>query len=142
MEQGGYITDRIYAPKQLWYQMNVRLPAIESKLSSCEQILKVFQRMHDITRLFHQPHLDQHDITTEAFYLLDKLDRTLDHLKRTCSKSAHGHTSAAEQEGTHHPPDSSAVKQRQRSTIHSLKDPLNTWSTKLSNRIRIEIKSG
>ncbi|SAM05860.1 hypothetical protein [Absidia glauca] len=136
MEKGGYITDRIHAPKQLWSQTCVRLPAIESKLSCCEQILKLFQRMHDITRLFDHHPLDQDDITTEAFYLLDKLDRTLDHIKHTCKSTT---------EGIHQNHPDAAVKQRQRSTIHSFKEPLNAWSAKLSksvDRIKIEIKSG
>jgi hypothetical protein len=133
MEEGGYITDRIHAPKQLWSQTCVRLPAIESKLSSCEHILKLLQRMHAITRLFDHPPLDQHDITTETFYLLDKLDRTLDHIKhKSTTEGAHQNR-----------PD--AAKQRQRATIHSLKEPLTAWSAKVSksvDRIKIEIKSG
>ncbi|KAI8338618.1 hypothetical protein BC941DRAFT_451785 [Chlamydoabsidia padenii] len=121
---------------------SLRLPAMESKMASCEQVLTVLGRMRDITRLFDQHHLDQHDITTEALYLLNKLDHILDHINHTfggtslASPAVNGaqqQISKRLSEQQTHP--------RPKSTI--LKDPLNIWSNRLSksvDRIRIEIK--
>ncbi|CAO3590924.1 unnamed protein product [Absidia cylindrospora] len=153
MEEGGYITDRLHVPKQLWCQKQVRLPAIDAKVSTCEQLVTVLERMHTITRLLDQLDLPQQDITTEALYSLGRLDHLLDNVKQTFGKLLHDQnhsapppltpTTASTQQGKHHTHQHEPLP-KSTTTISSFKDPMAAWSGKFSKsveRMKIESKS-
>ncbi|ORZ14756.1 hypothetical protein BCR42DRAFT_417612 [Absidia repens] len=151
LEEGGYITNRLHAPKQLWCQKQVRLPAIDAKISTCEQLVTVLERMHAITRLLDQLDLPQQDITTEALYSIGRLEHLLDHIKQTFGKlQLHDQnpsapltpTTASTQHGKHHTHQHEPLPKS--TTISSFKDPMTAWSGKLSKsveRMKIESKS-
>lgn len=48
MVSGGYLTRRLYVPKQMWYQHNVKLHAIEAKLSACDALVAGLSRLRDV----------------------------------------------------------------------------------------------
>ncbi|KAI8340749.1 hypothetical protein BC941DRAFT_418087, partial [Chlamydoabsidia padenii] len=156
MEEGGYITERIHVPKQLWYQNQVRLPALDAKISSCEQLLGLLLRMHT-----HTPHFgatsEQKDITNEALHDLGRLEHTLDQIKQTFGKVTYDSSSAPQQQSSIPPQQSSlsllaSTTYQQTSTsqdhsnqqhLKSITDPMTLWSNKLSKsveRMRIEAK--
>ncbi|KAI9301013.1 hypothetical protein BJ944DRAFT_272108, partial [Cunninghamella echinulata] len=84
MEEGGYITDKIHAPKQLWYQTHVRLPAIDAKINACEQILTLLYRMQ--SRSLNHPHHE-----SEALEDFGRLEIILDTMKQSFGKVNHHH---------------------------------------------------
>ncbi|ORZ14522.1 hypothetical protein BCR42DRAFT_452284 [Absidia repens] len=159
MEEGGYITDRIHAPKQLWYQTQVRLPAIDAKITSCEQLLVLLQRMHTRTR-----QLDA--MTTEASHDLGRLEHILDQIKHSFGKTTtashdalpptptpqYSHSSSLLSASSAYQTTSSASASTQEPQQHthpsnnnkSTKDPMATWSSKWSKsveRMRMDTKS-
>jgi hypothetical protein len=157
MEEGGYVTERIHAPKQLWYQNQVRLPAIDAKITSCEQLLALLHRMHTYTPHFGA--FSQKDITTEALHDLGRLEHVLDQIKQNFGKvtfdaslapptptasSSHSiqpslASSTAYQQASSHPPPPPP-----QDNLKSITDPMAQWGNKLSKsveRMRIEAKS-
>lgn len=51
MTVGGHITQRLYVPKNLWYQPNIRLPSLDVKVSVCESTLSALARLEAWHRL-------------------------------------------------------------------------------------------
>ncbi|KAG2185848.1 hypothetical protein INT43_002286 [Umbelopsis isabellina] len=51
MTVGGHITQRLYVPKNLWYQPNIRLPSLDVKVSVCDSILSALTRLEAWHRL-------------------------------------------------------------------------------------------
>lgn len=51
MTRGGYMTPRLYVPRNVWFQAGAKFTAIESKFTSCETILIYLQKLkqEDIT---------------------------------------------------------------------------------------------
>ncbi|ORX41690.1 hypothetical protein BCR36DRAFT_587803 [Piromyces finnis] len=47
MYEGGYLTPRVYVPKQLWYQKGVKYVAIEAKYQACINLLQHLQKIKD-----------------------------------------------------------------------------------------------
>jgi len=47
MYEGGYLTPRVYVPKQLWYQKGVKYVAIETKYQACINLLQHLQKIKD-----------------------------------------------------------------------------------------------
>ncbi|KAI8139959.1 hypothetical protein BJV82DRAFT_232642 [Fennellomyces sp. T-0311] len=45
MVQGGYLTDRLYVPKQLWYQPNQDIPDLDNKLALTEHLLSIVKSL-------------------------------------------------------------------------------------------------
>jgi len=45
MFEGGYLTPRVYVPKQLWYQKGVKYVAIETKYQACINLLQHLQKI-------------------------------------------------------------------------------------------------
>lgn len=60
MVQGGRLSDRLHIPKELWYQENVSLPHLDSKLAHMQRLLDVFKRLkasackHDAPDLYKE----------------------------------------------------------------------------------------
>ncbi|KAI8081958.1 uncharacterized protein B0P05DRAFT_67285 [Gilbertella persicaria] len=48
MVNGGYLTPTLYVPMNLWYQPNVRIPAMDAKIAACESLLNVLEQMEKI----------------------------------------------------------------------------------------------
>ncbi|GAB5590924.1 hypothetical protein Unana1_05824 [Umbelopsis nana] len=51
MTVGCHITKRLYVPKNLWYQPNIRLPSVDVKVSVCETLLMALARLEAWHRL-------------------------------------------------------------------------------------------
>ncbi|KAF9392697.1 hypothetical protein CPB97_010931 [Podila verticillata] len=45
MTQGGFLTRRLFVPRTIWYQSQVRLPAAESKTSACLTLQSLLNKM-------------------------------------------------------------------------------------------------
>ena len=52
MVQGAYLTDRLYVPKELWYQSKQELPDLDNKLALAEHLLKVLKNMRSRSEPF------------------------------------------------------------------------------------------
>ncbi|KAI9006552.1 hypothetical protein CLU79DRAFT_570268 [Phycomyces nitens] len=76
IEYGGYITATIHAPKQLWYQSNVRLPEVSAKVTACKLLVPVFKSME--TR--------RHVSPVDAYTELSGFEHTLRHIKYSFAK--------------------------------------------------------
>jgi len=48
MTRGGYMTPKLYVPKNVWFQLGAKFTAIETKFTSCETILIYLQKMKDM----------------------------------------------------------------------------------------------
>ncbi|KAI8367643.1 uncharacterized protein BYT42DRAFT_133988 [Radiomyces spectabilis] len=77
MLEGGYVTDRLHAPKELWYQTNIRLPAMDTKITACELLLSALNRMQ-ARKNFQN--------ASEANKELKALEQTLEQIKFTFAK--------------------------------------------------------
>ena len=47
MRRGGYLTPRLYVPRQLWYQKGVAFTGIQVKYSSCDTLLIHLLKLKD-----------------------------------------------------------------------------------------------
>ncbi|KAI9275155.1 hypothetical protein EDC94DRAFT_592245 [Helicostylum pulchrum] len=77
MTQGGFITSNLYAPKDLWFQSNIRLPATDAKIVACELLFVILGKM--------EKRKDFHDFTAIEIDL-SILEHTLNHIKDTLIK--------------------------------------------------------
>ncbi|ORX56894.1 hypothetical protein DM01DRAFT_1406346 [Hesseltinella vesiculosa] len=129
MQYGGYITDRIHAPKELWYQTHLRVPAIEAKLSTTDQLLVILQRMQTRNLVDHH----------HCLYDLGCLEQVLDQIRQSFGKaSAHANSTHPAQPASSYPSDQLAVPSTQPSSDN---DTLSTWSSKFSKsmeRMKLE----
>lgn len=72
MEEGAYITPRLYIPKNMWYQPNIRLQHMEVKIAACESL------MGDLARLSKWKRLDD---LTASMRLLETLEEAIEGLQ-------------------------------------------------------------
>eukprot|EP00160_Parvularia_atlantis_P013786 Unigene3057_Nuclearia_a/m.9402 Unigene3057_Nuclearia_a/g.9402 ORF Unigene3057_Nuclearia_a/g.9402 Unigene3057_Nuclearia_a/m.9402 type:complete len:325 (-) Unigene3057_Nuclearia_a:60-1034(-) len=49
MTRGGYMTPKLYVPRNVWFQQGAKFTAIESKFTNCETILIWLQKLQDET---------------------------------------------------------------------------------------------
>ncbi|CEP11734.1 hypothetical protein [Parasitella parasitica] len=77
MLEGAHITQRLYIPKSLWQQPNIRLSSMDIKTSACESL------MTDIARLENWSYLDDLISSTR---LLDHFETSVDQLQLTLAK--------------------------------------------------------
>ncbi|KAI8884795.1 hypothetical protein K501DRAFT_332465 [Backusella circina FSU 941] len=77
MIEGGYITQRLYIPKNLWQQPNIRLSSMEIKVTACESLI------NDISKLESWSYLDDVVSSTK---LLENFESSLDMLQTLLSK--------------------------------------------------------
>ncbi|KAG1057036.1 hypothetical protein G6F43_001108 [Rhizopus delemar] len=77
MQQGAYITKKLYIPKSLWQQSNVKLSYIDIKISACTTII------NDISRLESWTYLND---LTSSLRLLDHVELSVEGLKSNLSK--------------------------------------------------------
>ncbi|KAI7854571.1 hypothetical protein BDC45DRAFT_129770 [Circinella umbellata] len=69
--EGGYLTDKLYIPKQIWNQTNVRLPSVDAKLAACELLIPVLDRMN----LLQNDRLLLSEVTKEIMTLEQALEQ-------------------------------------------------------------------
>lgn len=77
MDQGAYITPRLYIPKDMWQQPNIRLPHLEIKVAACETL------MNDLARLEKWSQLDD---LTGSLKLLEHFLDAVESLQSNLSK--------------------------------------------------------
>ncbi|KAG0743754.1 hypothetical protein G6F57_008786 [Rhizopus arrhizus] len=77
MRQGAYITKRLYIPKSLWQQTNVKIPHADTKVSVCDTLRS------DITRLESWTYLDD---LRSSLKLLEHVETSVETLKNSLSK--------------------------------------------------------
>ncbi|KAG2184208.1 hypothetical protein INT44_009223 [Umbelopsis vinacea] len=77
MIQGAYISRRLYVPKKLWHQSNVRLPSIESKLNAIETLLPPLAKLELWSHLTDVP---------ASMRQIDALAKLLDSLQTSLAK--------------------------------------------------------
>ncbi|KAL1934869.1 hypothetical protein VTP01DRAFT_7051 [Rhizomucor pusillus] len=77
MDHGAYITPRLYIPKNMWQQPNIRLPHLEIKVAACETL------MNDLARLEKWSQLDD---LTGSLKLLEQFLEAVESLQNNLSK--------------------------------------------------------
>ncbi|KAI9248966.1 hypothetical protein EDC94DRAFT_528044 [Helicostylum pulchrum] len=77
MLEGAHITQKLYIPKNLWQQPNIKLSSMDVKVSACESLL------NEIARLEKWSYLDDLISSTK---LLDNFEHSVDHLQTSLSK--------------------------------------------------------
>lgn len=77
MTEGAHITQKLYIPKNLWQQPNIRLSSMDVKISACESLL------NDLSRLEQWSYLDDLVSSTR---LLDNFQASVDQLQHSLSK--------------------------------------------------------
>ncbi|CAO3660453.1 unnamed protein product [Umbelopsis ramanniana] len=77
MIQGAYISRRLYVPKKLWQQPNVRLPSIEPKLNAIETLLPHLAKLELWSQLTDLP---------ASMRQIDALAKLLDSLQTSLTK--------------------------------------------------------
>ncbi|KAI8984572.1 hypothetical protein BDF20DRAFT_801399, partial [Mycotypha africana] len=77
MSEGAYLTQKLYIPKNLWQQPNIRLSSMDIKISACESI------MNDMARLENWIYLDD---LTSSIRIIQQLETTVDQLQTTLAK--------------------------------------------------------
>ncbi|KAG0164500.1 hypothetical protein DFQ28_010056 [Apophysomyces sp. BC1034] len=77
MTRGEYVTERLYIPKNMWYQTNVRLLWIDVKLAACKSLLL------GLSRLEHWKRLED---TMTSMVVLNTFEETLEDVQATLAK--------------------------------------------------------
>ncbi|KAI8089948.1 uncharacterized protein BX664DRAFT_359429 [Halteromyces radiatus] len=77
MNYGGYITPKLFIPKNLWHQTNIRLSSMDVKVAACESLIL------DLNRIEKWRNLD--DIRG-SLRLIESLEEVVDGLQVTLSK--------------------------------------------------------
>ncbi|KAI8082651.1 uncharacterized protein B0P05DRAFT_570871 [Gilbertella persicaria] len=122
MIEGAHVTQRLYIPKNLWQQPNIRLSSIDIKISACESII------NDIARLENWSYLDDLVSSTR---LLDHFENSMDQLQNALAKKLKKDSMNAES------PNSSngSVVGSSNASIHSThsRDSMATIGSKIEN---------
>ncbi|KAI9495858.1 hypothetical protein BDB00DRAFT_812206 [Zychaea mexicana] len=77
MDQGAYITPRLYIPKNMWNQPNIRLPNVEVKAAACETLI------NDLAKLEQWHKLDD---LTGSLKVLEILEDAVESLQASLAK--------------------------------------------------------
>ncbi|CDH51401.1 predicted protein [Lichtheimia corymbifera JMRC:FSU:9682] len=154
MEDGAYITPRLYIPKNMWHQPGIRLPHVEIKIAACESLMADLSKLERWTKL---------DDLTGSLKVLEGLEDAVESLKNTLAKklkresmngSSNTATSAATSNGQQSPvtttsssssvismnntiPDNISVSSISSNTSSSYKksQAFMSWGTKLSKSV-------
>ncbi|KAI8071721.1 hypothetical protein BC940DRAFT_155810 [Gongronella butleri] len=134
MTHGGYITDRIHAPKELWHQTHMRLPHIDAKIATSDQLLTVLLRMQTRNLLDHH----------HCLYDLGCLEQILDQIRQSFAKGAANTSSSSSStaNGTAPPlPVPSTSSAYPQNAAEHNNETTSTWSSKFSKsmeRMKLE----
>ncbi|GAA5816842.1 hypothetical protein MFLAVUS_010376 [Mucor flavus] len=142
MLEGAHITQKLYIPKNLWQQPNIKLSSMDVKVSACESLL------NEIARLEKWSYLD--DLTSST-KLLDNFEHTVDHLQTSLSKKlkreshveSSSNSSASSINGSYQVKSTSMIHSNSRdsmSTISRMDSGKKTqsfmsWGTKLTKSV-------
>lgn len=77
MQRGGYLSERLYIPKEIWNQPNIRLHAIETKVATCEALLGALNHMSIRTNF---------DNVSHALQDLSLLEQTFEQMRETFAR--------------------------------------------------------
>ncbi|KAG0163178.1 hypothetical protein DFQ28_007089 [Apophysomyces sp. BC1034] len=77
MAHGGYITQRLYIPKSIWHQPNIRLPSMDAKMAACETLIMDLSRLEKWTTL---------EDVVESLRLVQVLEDAVEVLQTNMSK--------------------------------------------------------
>jgi len=76
MFEGGYLTPRLYVPKQLWYQKGVKYVAIETKYQACVNLVQHLEKIYNANI----------DNPSEFYNILSILENETDAIQNMLSK--------------------------------------------------------
>ncbi|KAJ2955874.1 hypothetical protein NQZ79_g8206 [Umbelopsis isabellina] len=134
MTQGAYLSRKLFVPKKLWHQPNVRLPSLEAKLSAIETLIP------QLARLELWAHMtDMQASMRQVDALANMLETLQNNLSKKLGQLKKGHESTDFQTS----PSPLAMGRRgdRESMINGLKDPgagavgrkqLSMWGSRLS----------
>lgn len=77
MQHGGYLTERLHIPKEIWNQPNIRLNAIETKVATCEALLGALNHMQTRTNF---------DNVSNALQDLSLLEQTFEQMRESFAR--------------------------------------------------------
>ncbi|CAM0138198.1 hypothetical protein VKS41_001437 [Umbelopsis sp. WA50703] len=134
MTQGAYLSRRLYVPKKLWHQPNVRLPSLEAKLNAIETLLPQLARLELWAHMTDMP---------ASMRQVDALANMLETLQNSLSKKLGQLKKAHESTDFQTSPSPLAMGRRgdRESVINGLKEPgagavgrkqLSMWGSRLS----------
>ncbi|KAG2226881.1 hypothetical protein INT45_010160 [Circinella minor] len=133
MDQGAYITPRLYIPKNMWNQPSIRLPHVEIKVAACESL------MNDLTKLEQWHKLDD---LTGSLKVLEILEDAVESLQANLAKKLKRESMNAEQ--TTSSPNTVMTPQYDSSTSYSSSNSSTSskksqafmsWGSKLSKSV-------
>jgi hypothetical protein len=74
--RGGYISTRLFVPREVWYIKGVKLKAIEDKVNACDLVTAALQRLASVKQ----------DQVNSVFEEMQALEGVLDRASTTLSK--------------------------------------------------------
>lgn len=134
MTQGAYLSRRLFVPKKLWYQNNVRLPSLEAKLNAIETVIPLLARLELWAHM-----TDMSASIRQVDALANMLDTLQNSLSKKLAQLKKGHESTDFQ--TSASPLAMGRRGDRESMINGLKDPgagvvgrkqLSMWGSRLS----------
>ncbi|KAG0750182.1 hypothetical protein G6F57_003873 [Rhizopus arrhizus] len=127
MQQGAYITKKLYIPKSLWQQSNVKLSYIDIKISACTTII------NDISRLESWTYLND---LTSSLRLLDHVELSVEGLKSNLSKKLKSERSKKKDAGnSNQTTNSIQTIHHSAKTERKASQSFISWGTKLSKSV-------
>ncbi|KAI9269253.1 hypothetical protein BDA99DRAFT_346724 [Phascolomyces articulosus] len=127
MDQGAYITPRLYIPKNMWNQPNIRLPHVEIKVAACESL------MNDLAKLEQWHKLDD---LTGSLKVLEILEDAVESLQANLAKKLKRESMSADSTTVSSPSTAMAPQYDGSSTTSTKKSQaFMSWGTKLSKSV-------
>ncbi|CDH57906.1 predicted protein [Lichtheimia corymbifera JMRC:FSU:9682] len=142
MVEGAYLTERLYVPKELWYQPNIRLPALDAKLAACELLIAGLERLALLDDVTDIP-LAQKELCL--------LEQSLDHIRDTFARKigimqhdddGNNQTSSNTTNNNNNNSHSIPSSPSSSTSITATKSSKSSWSNKLSKSVeRMKLES-
>ncbi|KAI7901954.1 uncharacterized protein BX663DRAFT_513037 [Cokeromyces recurvatus] len=135
MLEGAYITQKLYIPKALWQQPNIRLSSVDIKVSACETL------MNDIARLENWNYLND---LSSSIKLLEQFEHSIEQLQLILSKKLKRVSlSETNNNGTNHQQNSAMNNNSNRDSISVISridtgkkaQSFMSWGTKLTKSV-------
>ncbi|KAI8982511.1 hypothetical protein BDB01DRAFT_149050 [Pilobolus umbonatus] len=138
ISNGGYVTSHLFIPVDLWHQPNVPLPALDTKITSCDLLITILQKMN------MRVNFDNYNGMNSE---LKVLEQALSEIRENLMKKKDGYTDLLKRETSC----DSISSQKQSRYSMSLKhtpsvtkksQALSTWNSRITKsveRIKYEI---
>ncbi|KAI8992477.1 hypothetical protein BDB01DRAFT_847846 [Pilobolus umbonatus] len=130
MYEGAHITYKLYIPKNLWLQPNIRLSSMDVKVSACEHL------MIDMSKLENWPHMAD---VLSTIKLIDKVETSVELLQLSLAKKLKRESMM---EGNNHQQPSQSTTVNNRDSMSPIKtdnskkaQSFMSWSNKLSKSV-------